>query len=220
MLEDGSAVLRGAVAFVAGEAVLRELGVELAHEAVAIDLGDDGGGGDGDGKRVAVDDTGLRAGVVNAHGVDEEMVGRGREARDGGGHGEACGLVDVDAINGCGVDFCDGDGEGEGLDVGGEVFAGRGFEQLGVAKAGQTGFWRQNDRGGDNGTEEGAAAYFVDAGDEGGSFGAGGTLIAVTANESAQHALLAGGRRDRFRIGLEWRFGSHQQSLEQGNPSC
>jgi hypothetical protein len=45
---EGAAVLRGGVSLVRGEAVAGVLGVVLAHEAVPMDLGYDGGGGDGE----------------------------------------------------------------------------------------------------------------------------------------------------------------------------
>jgi len=44
---EGAAVLRGSVSLVRGEAVAGMLGIELADEAVSMDLGDDGCGGDG-----------------------------------------------------------------------------------------------------------------------------------------------------------------------------
>ena len=61
--DEGAEVLRGGVPLVRGEAVAGMRGVERADEAVAVDLGDNGGGGDGEGERVAVDELGLRAGV-------------------------------------------------------------------------------------------------------------------------------------------------------------
>jgi len=59
---EGSAVFGSGVALVRGEAVAGVGGVELAHEAVAMDLGDDGRGGDGEGEGVAVEEAGLAAG--------------------------------------------------------------------------------------------------------------------------------------------------------------
>ena len=108
-----------------------------AHiEAVAVDLGDDGGGGDGERERVAVDEAGLGAGVVEPHGVDEEMVGGDGEGADGGEHGEARGLVDVDAVDGGGVDLGDGSGECGGADEAVEGFALWGCQLFGVAESG------------------------------------------------------------------------------------
>ena len=115
--------MRGGVALVRGEAIAGLRGVEPREEAVAVDLGDDGCGGDGERERVAVDEAGLRAGMVEPHGVDEGVVGGDGERTDGGEHGEARGLVDVDAVDGGGVDLCDGDGESGGADEAVERFA-------------------------------------------------------------------------------------------------
>ena len=95
-----------------------------------------------------------------------------------------------------------GSGAGGGV-VGGGVAGG------GVAGGGVDG-------GGGDGTEERAAADFIDAGDEGGSLGAGGSLVAVAADEGAEHALLAGGRGD----GFGRRLGSHLESLVQESGIC
>ncbi len=72
---------------------------------------------------VAVEEAGLGAGVVDAQGVDEQVVGCDGEALDGVEHGEAGGLVDVDAVDGFGVDFGDGDSEGDLADLAVELFA-------------------------------------------------------------------------------------------------
>ena len=51
---DGSSV-----ALVLGEAVVGVLEVEIAEEVVAVDLGDDRGGGDGEGEGIAIEELGL-----------------------------------------------------------------------------------------------------------------------------------------------------------------
>ena len=151
---EGEAVLGGGVALVGGEAVLGVDLVELAHEAVAVDLGDDGSGGDRKRKGIAVEKLGLGAVVVDAHGVDEQVVGGGGEALDGGEHGEARGLVDVDAVDGGGVDFGDRDGEGHAADALVEALAVFAGELLGVGEAGlgeRLDVAREDDGGGDDG---------------------------------------------------------------------
>jgi len=77
------------VAFVVCEAVVGVLEIELAAEAVAMDLCDDRGGGDGEAERVTVVELGLRAGVVDDHGVDDEVVGREGKLLHGEEHGHA-----------------------------------------------------------------------------------------------------------------------------------
>ena len=56
-------MLGGGVALVGGEAVLGMEEVEVAHEGVAMDFGDDGSGGDGEAEGVAVEEAGLGAGM-------------------------------------------------------------------------------------------------------------------------------------------------------------
>jgi hypothetical protein len=201
---EGSAVLGGGIALVGGEAVLGVEEVEVSHEGVAVDFGDDGGGGDGEGERVAVEEAGLGAGVgylgeVEEHGVDEEVVGGEGEALDGEEHGEAGGLVDVEAVDGGGVDFGDGEGEGVLADLAVEELALVLGELLGVfeAEAGEGGGARgEDDGGGDDGAEEGSSTDFVDTGDEGEAVVAEGLLGGVGADELLEHLLLGGGPGD------------------------
>ncbi len=184
---------RRAVALVRGETVFGKLFVQFAHALVAVDLGDDGSGGDGDGQRVAVDDGGLRAGVVEAERVDEQVIWRGREPEDGLRHGDLRCLVDVDAVDGDGIDFFDGNGDGLLLDDFGESLAVFAQELLGVAQAADAGVLRQNDGGGYDTAEERASAYFVDSSDDGEALSACGLLVFVAADEGAQHAHFSGG---------------------------
>lgn len=76
-LFDGGLVFFGAVAFVGGEVVLGVLGMEVLHELVSVDFGDDGGGGDCDALVVAVDDGGLFGFFygVDVEGVDKDVLG-------------------------------------------------------------------------------------------------------------------------------------------------
>jgi len=73
-----------------------------------MDLGDDGRGGNGDGKRVAVDDRVLRQFAMQAHGVDQEMIGARLQLPHSILHGDARRLVDVDLVDAGGIDFGDG----------------------------------------------------------------------------------------------------------------
>src|SRR5271157_1282749 len=95
-LPDGAAVLSGAVALVRGQAVGREDGVPGAHARVAIDLGDDGCGGDGVAAGVAFDEGALRQREIDGDGIHQQKIGRGGELADGLPHGQAGSLVDVD----------------------------------------------------------------------------------------------------------------------------
>ena len=168
-----------------------------------MDFGDDRGGGDGERERVAVVEAGLGAGVgelgeVEEHGVDEEVVGGDGEALDGVEHGEARGLVDVDAVDGFGIDFCDGDGEGHFADLAVEVLALLAGELLGVleAVAGEVcRFDGEDDGRGYDGAEEASATDFVDASDEGVALVAERLLGCVGADELLEHLLFRSGSR-------------------------
>ena len=217
---EGAAVFGGGVAFVGGEAVLRVEEVEGAHEGVAVDLGDDGGGGDGEGEGVAVEEPCLGAVVVDAEGVDQEVVGREGEALDGEEHGEARGLVDVDAVDGVGIDRGYREGERRAADATVEAFTVFAGELLGVGEAGAGkggAACGEDDGGGDDGSEEGSAADFVDAGDGGCAAIAEGLLRCVGADELAEHELLEGAGREVFRV-REVGGGSHGDSLPEGVP--
>src|ERR1035441_6500938 len=130
------AMLWRAVALVRGQAVAGVLRVQFAHQAVAVDLGDDGGGSDGERERVAVKEARLGAGVVEPHGVDEQMIRHDRERLDRGEHGDARGLVDVDAVDGLGVDLGDRDSDGDLADAAVELLAVLAGELLGILQAG------------------------------------------------------------------------------------
>ena len=204
VLLEGLAVLGRGVALVAGEAVLRELLVELAAERVAVDLGDDGGGGDGEAERVAVEEPGLLAGIVDVERVDDEVVGGDGELLAGEAHGEARGLVDVDAVDGLGVDGDDGEGEGHLADLAVELLAVLAVELLGVGEAHareDADLFRKDDGGGDDGAEERAAADLVDAGDGAEAVVAEGLLGGVGADELLEHLLLGGGFGDALNFG-------------------
>jgi len=71
-----------AVAHVAGPGVAGVGGVEIHHDAVAGDLGDDRGGGDGEGAAVALDNCGGGAGQVQA-ATQIDLIGRVVPKRNG-----------------------------------------------------------------------------------------------------------------------------------------
>ena len=182
-------MLGAAVALVAGQAVAGELAVELDQQAVAVDFGEDAGGGDGEAAGVALNDGLLRAGIVDGvAAVDEEIVGGEGELLDGEAHGEERGLADVDAVDGCGVDGGDGEGYGFEADFGVEFVALLFGELLRVREAGDAAAFGQDDCGGDYRAEEGAAAYFVEAGDLEEAAFASGVFERESADGGAGHA--------------------------------
>ena len=159
----------GAVALVLGELIVGEDGVECKHEAVALDFGDDASGGDGKAEAVAADDGLLGPGeILDGESVDEDHVrGRGAEGGDGAAHGEVGGAEDIELVDFAGAGLAGGEAHvgvvGEGFV---EVFALGAAEFFGVVEEGEVEVFGQEDGGGEHGTGEGAAAGFVDAGDE------------------------------------------------------
>src|SRR6185503_10601921 len=112
----GGGVGGGAVALVAGELVARVALVESQHPAVAVDLGDDGGGGDAEGAQLAAHERllGQRHVAGQVDRVDQERfrlwVEHGHGALHGGagGGGEA---VQVH-LGGTGAAYSNRDGRG------------------------------------------------------------------------------------------------------------
>src|SRR5438105_11154298 len=104
--------------------------------------------------------------MVEPHSVDEQVIGCDGEALDRSQHGNARGLVDVDAIDGLGIDFGDRDSESALADTAVELFALFAGELLRVFEpgAGEASHAPRKDDGGcDDGAEESTAADFVDA---------------------------------------------------------
>lgn len=152
------------IAFIGSETVLGIAAVEGGEETVALELGEDGSGGDGAGERVTFDERVLGERRRDADGVDEEGVGRGRERVDSAEHGEAAGLEDVDASDFRDARIADGPGEGLSLDAGGEAGAFGGGDGFGVADALDGTVGREDDGGGGDGAKKTAPAGFIDAG--------------------------------------------------------
>src|SRR5579863_5478668 len=153
------------VALVAGEAVLWEDAVPFGEAGVAFDFRENGGGGDGAAADVAADEGELGRGKVECEGVDEEIVAGRVQLFHGKLHGEAGGLVNIDAVDFEGVDGGDSPGDGTLANERGEGFAALGSELFAVAEAADGAARGENDGGGVDGTEQRTAADFIDAGD-------------------------------------------------------
>lgn len=90
----------GAVALVLGESKLRELAVDLMHDAVTGDFGDDAGGGDREGSAVAFDDSVVRKReIFHWQPVDDAMLRSRGDGLCGPAHGEVGGAEDVEAVD-------------------------------------------------------------------------------------------------------------------------
>lgn len=178
------------IALVAGKAILRKAGVEFEHDAVAGDLGDDAGGGDAEAEGVTADNGGVGHGQTgDGQTVHQGVAGRPAERVQGTGHRQVCGAEDVEA-----VDFVRPGGGDRPADirVGGEggvqAFAAARCEFLGVVESGQGDVVGKDDGGGDDGSGEGPASGFINAGDKKNPAGVQGTL----AGEIAGHRMAGG----------------------------
>ena len=61
--------------------------VEGAKQGIAVHFGDYGGGSDGKTQGIAVEELGLWAGMIDQHGIEDDVVGGEAEAIDGAEHG-------------------------------------------------------------------------------------------------------------------------------------
>src|SRR5260221_3406409 len=109
---EGFEVNGSAVAFVLGESVAGEIGVEFIEERIAVSFSKNGGCGDGNAARVPFDKGFLFDENVELHGVDQEIVGNDGKLLERGGHGLAAGLIDVPGIDAGGINFGNGPGQG------------------------------------------------------------------------------------------------------------
>src|ERR1700722_15955386 len=112
VLSEGFEMVGSGVTLVASEAVLRVDRVPLFHARVAMSLGEDRGGGDGNAACVPLDERLLLDQNIQLHGVDEQIIWLDRELFESGGHGLAAGLIDIPGVDALGIDFRDGPGEG------------------------------------------------------------------------------------------------------------
>lgn len=102
---EGFQVLTSPVSLVLLELVLRINEMEFLEAGIATDLGQDGSGGDGDGKRITMDDGAIRDGEflsvtwpVQGHCVREDVIGRGSESAQRSDHGLPRSFIDVQGI--------------------------------------------------------------------------------------------------------------------------
>lgn len=171
MVTQGGEVFGGTVSFVAGKIEMGIVRRQVSNQLVAVDLGDDGSGGDGSTAGVAVDDAGLRearigGGEVDDHGVHKEMV---RQLGKPGNCIEHCqprSVVDIDPVDGLHINRRDGDADSVLMDAGSKSFTGRLRDQFRIAQAADAVVGRKNDGCSDDGAEEASATDFIDPGDQ------------------------------------------------------
>jgi hypothetical protein len=151
---------------------------EFLHGAVACDLGDDGGGGDGGAARIAVDDGEFVTGKTGLTvAIDQAEVRLEVKTLDRAAHGEETGAENIVRL-----DFLEG-GDADGpVDLGMaaeemiELGAILGDEQLRVVEMAMSQAIGQDRRRRIDRTRPAAAADFIHPGDDGHAFGAQATL--------------------------------------------
>src|SRR5256885_8562554 len=157
-------VFRSRIALVVGEPIPGVLAVELRHQAIAVHLGDDARGADGDALRIALDDGLLRHGEsVELAGIDQEMLRLWDEGEHGALEREQPGPVDVDGIDLLHLGASDSHRERAGADLRLECVALLRCEQLGVVDALDARARRQDHGGPDHRAREGCHPHFVAA---------------------------------------------------------
>lgn len=159
---EGTQVLGGGIALVAGEAVGGIDPVIGAQQPVAKHLGDDGGGGNRQAASVPLHQRfAVLVQAGNGQTIHQNAVGGGVERVEGEAHGPVRGPQDIDPVDLLGLDDADTHGQRFPSDPGLGLFAGGGGEFLGVGDAGRIEVGRKNDGGGDDRAGEGPAARLV-----------------------------------------------------------
>lgn len=113
----------GAIAFVGIPVVGRVQLMIFLHENITVDLGQDGGGGDGERSLITVfygclvGSLGIASGIRERKGVQEEMISR-RQVFKAGAHGFLDGGGDIEAIDGLVINRVEGEMEAELFNLG------------------------------------------------------------------------------------------------------
>ena len=132
--QGGEMVMCG-VAFVLRQPILRINPVPFEHPPVAFHFGNDGRGGDGNRKRVTVDERFLFDQHVQLHGVEQQIIGRDFQLPQGFSHGLAAGLINIPGIDAAGINFRDGPGESVFANSHGQNFAALSGQFFGIVEA-------------------------------------------------------------------------------------
>ena len=136
MLADGLAVLSRGVAHVVLPVVVGILLRQADHLVVAVGLGQDGGGSDGEVLAVALDDGGMGQVAVGleAVAIDDDGLGPHLELVEGTVHGQDGGVEDIDLVDLLRRDDAHGPCHRVALDILAQGIALAGGELLGVVE--------------------------------------------------------------------------------------
>ena len=165
VLAEGVQVIGGGVTFMASQAVLRIDGVPLGHTRIAVRLGEDGSGGDGNAASISVDDGFLLDEHVEFDGVEEQIVRDNGKLAQSGGHGLAAGLINIPGVNALRIDFRDGPGESMFANARSEFVTAVGDKFFGVVEADDAPLGVQDNGCSDDGAKQRATTSFIEASD-------------------------------------------------------
>src|ERR1700687_3230456 len=97
--------------------------------------------------------------------VEEEIIGKRLELRNGGDHSLPAGLIDIPGVDAAGVNFGHCPGQSVQADTFSEDEAPLRIDFLGIVEANDAAGGTENDCGGNYRAEQGPAARFVEPGD-------------------------------------------------------
>jgi len=158
-------VFRCGITFVLSKAIAGIGNVEFFHARITMRLGKDGSGRDGNAAGIAFDERFLFDEHVELHGVNQKIVGFDGKLLEGGGHCLATCLINVPSVNAGGIYFGDSPRDCVFANAEGEFIAALGGELFGIVEAEDSALGVEDNGGGDDRTEQSAAAGFVDSGD-------------------------------------------------------
>src|SRR5580658_8764778 len=107
----------------------------------------------------------LGDGKIHRNGVDQKIIRRRMQALHGSPHGQARGLIDVDVIYFERVGSGDGPSDGAFADASGENLAAFSWKLFTIPQAAYGTIRRKDHGSSEDGTEQGATANLVNAGD-------------------------------------------------------
>ncbi len=159
-----------AIAFVARESITGVTRIEIDHELVTCDLGQDRGSGDTEGALIAFNERHLwEIAIWQAHGINEQRMWRRIQSEHGNPHRLACRPQDILALDNPNLDLANAPGECALLDDLRELETASNGELFRVAYrveiARDLSIVGQDDSGGDDWSRETAAANLIDTRD-------------------------------------------------------
>ena len=107
----------------------------------------------------------LLDGQIELERIEEEVIGKRLELRDGGDHSLPAGLIDVPGVDAAGINFGDCPGQSVLADALGENEAALRINFLGIVQTNDAASGTEDDSCGDDGAEQRSATRFVESGD-------------------------------------------------------